>query len=116
MVPVVRALHPETLHHTVVKGCLGLPALPELHFGAASLQTGGVRHELRGAQLCGHTAHVCGSQGSAHAPRMWVLGGMPDTHAHRKGMLACMLPNADAPSGFCFIITLLSYKQYCLMY
>ena len=49
MVTVVRSLHTKALHHAVIEGCLGLPALSELHVGAASLQAGGVRHELRGA-------------------------------------------------------------------
>ena len=54
VVAVVRPFHPKALHHTVIKGRLGLPALSELHVGAAPLQAGGVRHELRGA----HRLHL----------------------------------------------------------
>ena len=67
MVTIVWPLHAIVLHHTIIKGSLetnvlqdslhtklvphlGVPAVRELHVGAAPLQARGVRHELGGAQ------------------------------------------------------------------
>ena len=48
MITIVRSLQTIVLHHTIVKGSLGVPAVAKLHVGASPLQTGGVGHELRG--------------------------------------------------------------------
>ena len=76
MIAVVRPLDTEALHHAVIEGCLGLPALPELHVGAASLQTGGVRHELRRAHRLHLPEELHGAAGDVLA--------FPDTFPRSK--------------------------------
>ena len=63
----MRPLETEALHHAVIEGCLGLPALRELHVGAASLQAGGVRHELRGAHRLDLPEELHGAAGDVLA-------------------------------------------------